>query len=158
MCDYNSLTQDEKDKYSKLIKDCAQSFGGANFFLQLLEGIRKEKPHPLINPKNEFSFSKGGIYWNKIIFKDKLTLLIETRKDESRRGNFLLDEKDKKAKKVSNLVKTVGPIEFELRGKNSDEAQIIKAFDKIDDKTSKLNPLFDAIFFCSLGTIKKFLA
>ena len=157
MCDYDSLTQDEKDNYSKLIKDCAINFGGVNFFLQLLEGIRKEKPHPLINSKNEFSFSKGGIYWNKTIFKDKLTLLVETRKDESVRGNFLLDEKDKKYKKVLNLVKTLAPIEFELRGKNMEKSQIIKAFDKIDDKTSKLNPLFDAIFFCSVGTIKKFL-
>ncbi len=87
MCDFNNLDESEKEKYHTMLNECAQNFGGVNFFLQLLEGIRKHKPHPLTAKHSEFKFSRGNIRWEKVIFKDKLNLLLKVRVNESKNGN-----------------------------------------------------------------------
>ena len=160
MCDFNNLTESEKEKYHKMLSECAEAFGGTNFFLQLLEGIRKTKPHPLTAKHSEFKFSRGNIRWEKVIFKDKLTLLLKIRVDESKNGNLLPSKDDKSYKNVMNLIRTLSPIEFTVTPKNLNDGEgfTFKPFDKIDDETTRLNPIFDAMFFCSVDTIKKVLA
>ena len=160
MCDFNNLTDDEKEKYHALLLEAADAFGGTNFFLQLLEGIRKHKPHPLTAKHSEFKFSRGNVRWEKVIFKDKLNLLLKTRVNESENGNFLPAKDDKSYKNVMNLVRTFAPVEFTVTPKNMNDGEgfSFKAFDKIDEETTRLNPLFDALFFCSVDTIKKVLA
>ena len=160
MCDFNNLTDEEKAKYHQLLQESADAFGGTNFFLQLLEGIRKHKTHPLTAKHSEFKFSRGNVRWEKVIFKDKLNLLLKTRINESKNGNFLPSKEDKSYKNVMNLVRTLAPVEFTVTPKNMNDGEgfTFKAFDKIDDETIRLNPLFDAVFFCSVDTIKKVLA
>ncbi len=159
MCDFNNLDDEAKTRYHQQLSETAKAFGGTNFLLQLLEAIRKSKPHPLIAKNSEFRFSRGSIHWNKVIFNDKLALLLKERLNEGERGNFLPDEADKQYKKILNLVRTLGPIKFNVVPKNLSDGDgfTLKAFDKIDEKTTRLNPLFDAIFFCSVDTIKKVL-
>jgi len=160
MCDFNNLTDEEKAKYHHLLLEKADAFGGTNFFLQLLEGIRKHKPHPLTAKHSEFKFSRGNVRWEKVIFKDKLSLLLKTRVNESENGNFLPSKDDKAYKNVMNLVRTFAPIEFTVTPKNMNDGEgfTVKAFDKIDEDTTRLNPVFDALFFCSVDTIKKILS
>jgi len=160
MCDFNNLSEEEKAKYHKLLLEKADAFGGTNFFLQLLEGIRKHKPHPLTAKHKEFKFSRGNIRWEKVIFKDKLNLLLKTRINESEKGNFFPDKEDKSYKNVLNLVRTLAPIEFTITPKNMNDGEgfTIKAFEKIDDDITLLNPVFDALFFCSVDTVKKILS
>ena len=43
MCDFNNLTDEEKLHYHQLLTTCANNFGGLNFFLQLIEKMRKVK-------------------------------------------------------------------------------------------------------------------
>jgi len=140
--------------------DCATKFGGVNFFLQLLEAIRKYDGHPLTAKHSEFKFSRGNIRWEKVIFKDKLSLLFKVRVSESERGNLLPSKDDKTYKNIMNLIRTLAPIEFTVMPKNMNDGEgfSFKPFDKIDDKTTRLNPIFDAMFFCSVDTIKKVLA
>lgn len=159
MCDFNNLDEKEKEKYHKILSECAEAFGGVNFFLQLLEGIRKTKPHPLTAKHSEFKFSRGTIRWEKVIFKDKLSLLLKTRVNESERGNLLPAKNDKEYKNVLNLIRTLNPIEFDVQPKNVNDGEGFKfrAFDKIDEETTRLNPVFDAMFFCSVDTVKKIL-
>jgi len=160
MCDFNNLDESEKEKYHLMMMECAEAFGGVNFFLQLLEGIRKHTPHPLIAKHSEFKFSRGTIRWEKVIFKDKLSLLFKIRVNESKNGNLLPAEGGKEYKNVMNLIRTLSPIEFTVRPKNAKDGEgfTFKPFDKIDEETTRLNPIFDAIFFCSVDTIKKVLA
>lgn len=160
MCDFNNLDESEKEKYHKMLLQCAETFGGVNFFLQLLEGIRKHKPHPLTAKHSEFKFSRGHIRWEKVIFKDKLTLLLKIRVNESKNGNLLPSKDDKSYKNVMNLIRTLSPIEFTVTPKNINDGEgfTFKPFDMIDEETTRLNPIFDAMFFCSVDTIKKVLA
>jgi len=159
MCDFNNLNDTLKAEYHKQLLEYAENFGGKNFFLQLLEAIRKTKPHPLIAKNSEFRFSRGTIKWGKVIFKDKLTLLLDIRINESKNGTLLPDKEDKSYKKVMNLLRTLGPIEFDVIPKHLKDGDgfVMKPFEIIDENTTKLNPIFDAIFFCSVDTIKKVL-
>lgn len=159
MCDFNNLTQQEKIDYHKQLLEYANKFGGKNFFLTLLEQIREVKPHPLLSGSHEFHTDLGSISWNKTIFKDKLQLLLKARQNESKQNNFLPKENEKSYKKILNVVRTIKPIVFHVKpeDKESGTGFFIQAFNIIDDDTTKLNPIFDALFFCSVATVKKVL-
>jgi len=159
MCDFNSLTDDEKLIYHEKLITCAENFGGKNFFLQLLEAIRETKPHPLVAANSEFKIGLGSIKWNKVIFNDKLQLLLKTRVNESAQNNFLPDRDAKNYKKVLNLVRTLKPIVFHVKPEDSEDGSgfFFQPFDIIDEHITKLNPIFDALFFCSVGSVKKML-
>lgn len=160
MCDFNKLDDSEKEKFHLMMMDCAEKFGGVNFFLQLLEAIRKNDKHALLAKHSEFKFSRGNIRWEKVIFKDKLSLLFKVRVLESERGNLLPPKDDKTYKNVMNLIRTLAPLEFTVTPKNANDGEgfSFKPFDRIDEDTTLLNPIFDAMFFCSVDTVKKVLA
>ena len=159
MCDFNTLTDEEKKLHHQTLLECAKNFGGKNFFLQLLEAIRETKPHPLTAGNSEFRIELGTIKWNKVIFNDKLQLLLKTRVNESKQDNFLPNPDDKNYKKVLNVVRTLKPIVFHVKPvvKEDGPGFFFQPFDLIDDTTVKLNPVFDAVFFCSVDTVKKVL-
>ncbi len=159
MCDFNNLDDAAKSAYHKQLTKCADAFGGTNFFLQLLEAIRKVKPHPLTAKHSEFRFSRGIVKWEKVIFKDKFTLLAAIRVTENEDGNLIPDKDDKSFKKVMNLLRTIQPIEFEVFPKNQKDGDgfTFRAFDIVDKDVTRMNPVFDALFFCSVDTIKKVL-
>ena len=159
MCDFNTLTDEEKKLHHDKLLECANNFGGKNFFLHLLEAIRETKPHPLTAGNMAFNIELGGISWNKVIFNDKLQLLIKARQNESKQGNFLPKPDEKNYKKILNVVRTLKPIVFQVKpaDKNDGAGFFFQAFDAIDKNTTKLNPVFDALFFCSVDTVKKVL-
>jgi len=159
MCDFNTLSDEEKLHYHTLLLDAAQKFGGKNFFLHLLEAIRTTKPHPLVAANREFTMELGQVKWNKVIFNDKLQLLQKVRTKESEQQNLLPDEDAGNYKKVLNLVRTLKPIVFHVKPANKEDGPgfFFQPFDVIDEKTTRLNPLFDALFFCAVDTVKKVL-
>ena len=159
MCDFNTLTDEEKILYHEKLLQCANNFGGKNFFLQLLEAIRETKPHPLIAGNSEFRIELGTIKWNKVIFNDKLQLLLKARVNESKQDNFLPNPEEKNYKKILNVVRTLKPIVFQVKPviKEDGAGFLFQPFDIIDESKVKLNPIFDAVFFCSVDTVKKIL-
>ena len=159
MCDFNTLTDEEKKLHHEKLLDCANNFGGINFFLQLLEAIRETKPHPLANRNMAFDIELGSITWNKVVFNDKLQLLLKARKNESKQDNLLPAKDEKNYKKVLNVVRTLKPIVFRVTPANKEDGAgfFFQTFDVIDDEKTKLNPVFDAIFFSSVDTVKKVL-
>jgi len=159
MCDFNTLSNEEKLHYHTLLNDTAKKFGGKNFFLHLLEAIRTENPHPLTNKNREFSFELGSVKWNKVIFNDKLQLLQKVRINESKQNNLLPSKEEKHYKKVLNLVRTLKPIVFHVKPAHKEDGPgfFFQPFERIDKETTKLNPLFDVLFFCAIGTVKKIL-
>lgn len=159
MCNFNTLTNEEKLLHQQKLLQCANSFGGKNFFLQLLEAIRETKPHPLISGNSEFNIELGSITWNKVIFNDKLQLLLKVRTNEGKQDNLLPEKDAKNYKKVLNVIRTLKPIVFTVKPANKEDGTgfFLQPFDIIDENKTKLNPLFDALFFCSVDTIKKIL-
>ena len=159
MCDFNILTDEEKKLHHEKLLQCANAFGGKNFFLHLLEAIRETKPHPLTAGSSEFNIELGSITWNKVIFNDKLQLLLKARINESKQNNLLPPKEEKNYKKVLNVVRTLKPIVFHVKPANKEDGSgfFFQPFDVIDENTTKLNILFDAIFFCSVDTVKKIL-
>jgi hypothetical protein len=159
MCNFNELSDEEKKIHHEKLLQCANNFGGKNFFLQLLEAIRETKPHPLTASNSEFSIELGTISWNKVIFNDKLQLLLKARVNESKQNNLLPDKEEKQYKKILNVVRTLKPIVFNVKpaDKESGPGFYFQPFDMIDKETTKLDPLFDALFFCSIDTVKKAL-
>ena len=159
MCDFNTLTDEEKKLHHEKLLNCANNFGGKNFFLQLLEAIRETKPHPLTAGNSEFRIEVGTITWNKVIFNDKLQVLVKARTNESKQDNFLPKPDEKNYKKILNVVRTLKPIVFRVTpaDKYDGAGFFFQAFDVIDENKTKLNPVFDALFFCSVDTVKKVL-
>jgi len=159
MCDFNTLTDEEKKLHHEKLLQCANNFGGKNFFLQLLEAIRETKPHPLIATNSEFNIELGHIKWNKVIFNDKLQLLLKARINEGKQDNLLPLKEEKNYKKVLNLVRALKPIVFHVKPAHKEDGPgfFFQPFDVIDENTTKLNPLFDALFFCSVDAVKKAL-
>ena len=159
MYDFHNLNDDEKLHYHKLLLNCANNFGGINFFLQLIESLRDSSVHPLCSRHQDFIFNLGTIRWGKVIFNDKIQLLKRIRKEKYEKENFLPTIESKEYKRVLNLIRTLSPITFSVRPsiRDNGEGFDFKAFDIIDDKTTKLNPIFDAIFFAPIQTVKSIL-
>lgn len=159
MCDFNTLSDEEKKLHHEKLLHCANNFGGKNFFLQLLESIRETKPHPLTSGSMSFDIELGGITWNKVIFNDKIQFLLKARQNESKQGNFLPKENEKNYKKILNVVRTLKPIVYHVKPRDKADGAgfFFQTFDVIDENTIKLNPVFDALFFCSVETVKKVL-
>ena len=154
---FNKLTEENKQELHNNLTSLVEKFGGVNFFLNFLEDIRATKPHPLISAYKDFKSEFADVYWDKVIFKDKLELLQKLRVSESERDNLLPEPNEKGHKKALNLVKTLRPIVFEIEIEGRDDIEKIEPFVVISDTKTKLNPLFDAIFFLSLDSVKRIL-
>ena len=159
MCDFNNLTNEEKLHYHEIIITCANNYGGINFFLQLVEKVRDVSPNPLSSRHQDFLFDLGNIRWDKTIFQDKIDLIAQRRKNKDTNKNFLPEKEDKAYKRTLNLIKTLSPVTFSVRPalREDGEGFDFKAFDKIDEDVTKLNPIFEVLFFCSIETVKKIL-
>jgi len=159
MCNFDALDSEEKRIQHEVILRYVESFGGKNFFLHLVEAIRATKPHPLVAKNSEFNMELGSVSWNKVIFDDKLKLLQKARKEKRKQDNFLPPKDEKSYKRVLNLVRTLKPIVFHVKPKHKEDGIgfFFQAFEIIDDDTTKLNPIFDALFFCSIESVKKAL-
>ena len=159
MCDFHNLSDEEKKLHHEKLLSSANNFGGKNYFLQLLEAIRESKTHPLIAANSAFETELGTVKWNKVIFNDKLQLLIKARVNEGKQDNLLPAKEEKNYKKVLNVVRTLKPVVFQVKPADSEDGPgfFFQPFDVIDENRTKLNPLFDAIFFCSVDTVKKVL-
>jgi hypothetical protein len=159
LCDFNSLSDEQKLIYHKQLAKCAASFGGTNFFLQLLEAIRNRNPHPLMAKNSGFYFDLGSIKWNKVIFKDKLTLLTKISIQKSQNDSLIPDKNNKEYKAIMNLLRTIKPITFEVRPTNSADGEgfDVHPFEMIGEKITRLDPVFDALFFCPVDTVKRVL-
>ena len=163
MCNFNKHNDDTKALIHLLMKKSADSVGGTNFLLGLLEAMKEKKPNALMFKGCKIESTEASIRWNKIVFKDKLDILEEViRSHKSSEGvdfNILENDSEKKKKKILNMVKTLAPIEFIVTPKNPDNGAgfNFKIFESIEENSAKINPIFAAMFFCSTEYMKKAL-
>jgi len=159
MCNFNQLNDEQKSKLHTLISDAAQKIGGMNFLLSLEEAIRSKSNNPLINSEMKIASNNTIIKWNKVIFKDKVELikeLIEISRTDGEE-NILAKAEGKKRKNIINMIRTLTPLEFKVipQNPNDGEGFTFKVFDVIEDDRVLFNPLFLALFFCSIEFSKK---
>tara|TARA_B100001250_G_C19815826_1_gene798312 strand:+ start:2905 stop:3417 length:513 start_codon:yes stop_codon:yes gene_type:complete len=159
MTNYNSLDDVTREQLRQQINECAQSLGGKNYFLQLLEAIRAEGQHPLVAKDLSFRFNHGIVKWKKVIFKDKVHLLKKLLKNSETNGNLMPKKGEKNYKTIMNLLRTLGPMKFKIQPKNSNDGggYILHPIDIIDENNSQINFMFEVVFFLPLYIVKKIL-
>ncbi|MDD2906283.1 MAG: hypothetical protein PHH41_09175 [Sulfurimonas sp.] len=163
MCNFNKQSEDNKALIHLFMTKAAESIGGANFLLALIEAMRAHKPHPLTYKGCKIESPNATIEWNKIIFKDKFDLLNEIilshKSSQNPDFNILENDNNKKKKNILNMVKTLAPLEFVVTPKNEADGGgfNFKVFENSDVEYVKINPIFVSMFFCSAEFSKKAL-
>ncbi|MDF1878058.1 hypothetical protein JHD46_00230 [Sulfurimonas sp. SAG-AH-194-C20] len=163
MCNFNKQNEDTKNLIHLFMTKAAQSVGGTNFLLELMEAIKSKKPSGLSEKNSQVASNHTIIKWNKVVFKDKVDLirsiLDNHRSSENPDFNILNEENVKKRKNILNMVRALTPLEFLVEPQNPKDGAgfNFKVFDSISDEEVKLNPIFISMFFCSTEFIKKAL-
>jgi len=163
MCNFNKQNEDTKALVHLFMKKAAENVGGDNFLLALIEAMKEKKPNALMYKGCQVASNNTIIKWNKIVFKDKVDILQEIlqshKSSEEPDFNILNNENAKKRKNILNMVRTLAPLEFIVTPQNPNDGAgfDFKVFDTIEDDYVKINPIFVAMFFCSVEFTKKAL-
>lgn len=148
----------KKELHTELSK-YANSLGGVNFFLQLIEDIKNEKNPPLLNKTSIYHYSKGKITWSKSIYKDTLTLLNDTIRLESKDKDFMNSLKPKAKKNVINMMKALKPVEIKIQPKELTlgDGFNLSIIDSSNEDSIKISILYKIIFFYNIDFAKQAL-
>jgi len=163
MCNFNKNDDETKAFIALFLQKSAQSIGGVNFFLALLESMKSNRPNALLQKNCEINSDRATLSWNKVIFKDKFevleAILLAHKSAEKPNFNILEEPNQKRRKKILNMVRTLAPIEFIVKPTDKEDGGgfEFKVFEKIEDDYVKINPIFVALFFCSTEFSKKAL-
>ncbi len=158
---YKDLSLEEKTALHTEILSHATAVGGKNFLLQLIEDVKTvEEDSPLVSKDKHFSFSKGFITWNKVIYKETFDLLLTAIITEEREGDVLKGLKERDQKKVTNMLKTLKPIVITIKPKNIKEGEgfTLPIIDTSDAEKTKISLMFKILFFHNIEFAKKALA
>jgi uncharacterized protein YebE (UPF0316 family) len=163
MCNFNKQEEETKAFIALFLQKSAQSIGGVNFFLALIESMKENRPNALLKKESKVISQQATISWNKVVFKDKYevleAILLAHKSAEKPDFNILAEPNQKRRKKILNMVKTLAPINFIVK---PNDASLgggfeFKVFEKIEEDYVKINPIFVAMFFCSTEFTKKAL-
>jgi hypothetical protein len=159
MFDFNNLPDEQKAHYHEKLHEYAQRIGGVNFLLQLIEGIRETSPHPLTASSKELVLNSVKLKWNKVIFNDNLQLLIKTYENGGKGGNLLPKKEAKGFKKTLNLLRMMKPIIFTVMPAHREDGSgfIFQPFEIVSETNTKLNFIFEILFFTSVANTKEIL-
>jgi len=155
------LSREEKTALHKEILSHAEAIGGKNALLQLIEDVKRvQEDSPLVRKDKHFSFSKGFVTWNKVIFKDTFDLLLTAIITQEREGDVLKGLKERDQKRVINMLKTLKPIVLTIKPKNQKEGEGFKLaiIDTADSEKTKISLMFKILFFHNIEFAKKALA
>ncbi len=157
---FNDLTTDEKENLHNELLNNAQSIGGKNFFLGMIEDIKLSKPNPLLNKTGIYHYGGGRIIWEKSIYKDTLTLLFDSLRKFEQDGSLVKGLNPRKHKTTTNMMKTLKPINIRVAPKNQKigDGFSFPIFDKIDGENSTVSMMFKIIFFYNIDFAKKILS
>jgi len=161
MCNFNKQTSDTKALIHLFMVKAAENIGGVNPLLALIEAMKSKKPHPLAEKNSQVASNNTIIKWNKVVFKDKVDLiqsiLDEHKSSEDPDFNILNTENQKRKKNILNMVRTLAPIEFVVTPQNPNDGAgfNFKVFETLEDENVTFNPIFMAMFFCSVEFTKK---
>jgi len=150
MLQLNTYDDATRNTIKERLNDCAEALGGKGRLLGLAETILQLKPSPLQNKTASFHYDFGKLSWNKVLFADKIETLAGIIRSHDSMENLL----ETGSKKEQNTVRTLFPVTFTIH-LGGGETYTFKAIDAPDDKTARIDPLFELLFFASTGLIKK---
>jgi hypothetical protein len=150
-------TTNSEQTLGELLRECADSVGGKNFFLTLAETIRTTREGIIVGEKKQINYSNGTMTWNKTLHADNWRLLVESAKVRTKDGNILLPSEDKRHKNILNMIRTLKPLMFTVKPNNSADGEgfSFSALEVIDDKTTHVSPLFKAMFVMPIDVLRK---
>ena len=156
---FSELDSKIKSELHEEVKGFAMSIGGTNVFLQMIEDIKKEKPHALLNKSCVFHFAKAKLNWNKQIFKDSLDQLFTAMRKEERDGDMLNGLNPKDYKETMNMMRTLKPLMITITPK---KVEIPKYFtfpilDTSIEKQTKIDLFYKMLFFYHIDFAKDVL-
>lgn len=150
MLQLNTYDTETRAAIAARLNECAEALGGLGRLLSLVETVRGAKPSPLQNKTASFHYEYGKVSWDKVLFADKVETLAKLIQKHDTMDNLLQTA----SKKEQNTVRTLFPVTFTIAPKEGD-AYTFKAIDAPDEKTARINPVFELLFFGSTGLIKK---
>ena len=155
---FNDLSNEQQEQlHNTLIKN-ANSIGGINPFLQMIEDIRNSKPKALLNKTAIFHFKGGKIIWGKTIFKDTLVTLYSAMAKEERDGDIISGLPPKEYKTTMNMMRALKPVSVEVIAKDeSCEGFNFAMLDATEEKKTKVDLIFKIIFFFNIDFAKQVL-
>ena len=157
MINYDLIDDDIKQSLKNQLIKNTTLLGGKNHLLSLVEAIRIAHPHPLMAKDATFRFNKGFIKWEKVIFKEKVNLLLMLINNSDSNINLMPKKDSYNYKTVNNLMRTISPIKFEVRPKNSKNGDgfVFNLIEIIDNNTCRLSFMFEVLFVFPVRLIKK---
>ena len=153
---FSELDSKIKSELHEEVKGFAMSIGGTNVFLQMIEDIKKEKPHALLNKSCVFHFAKAKLNWNKQIFKDSLDQLFIAMRKEERDGDMLNGLNPKDYKETMNMMRTLKPLVITVTPKKVEEPKTF-SFSILDtsvEKKTKVDLFYKMLFFYHIDFAK----
>ena len=156
---FSELDSKIKSELHEEVKGFAMSIGGTNVFLQMIEDIKKEKPHALLNKSCVFHFAKAKLNWNKQIFKDSLDQLFIAMRKEERDGDMINGLNPKDYKDTMNMMRTLKPLIITITPKKVEEPRTF-SFSILDTsiaKKTKIDLFYKMVFFYHVDFAKDVL-
>ena len=156
---FNQLDEEQKQQLHNQAMELATNLGGVNFFLQMIEDIKAEKPHALLNKSCVFHFAKAKLNWNKQIFKDSLDQLFTAMRKEERDGDMLNGLNPKDYKETMNMMRTLKPVSIKVTPKKEEELLgfTFSILDTSIEKKTKVSMIYKIIFFYHIDFAKDIL-
>ena len=157
MENYDSIANDQKLVLKKQLIENASSIGGKNHFLSLVEAIRISNLNPLISKDASFKSNKSLIKWKKVIYKDKVNLLMKIIQDNEHNHILIPKKGHAHYKVIKNLVRTIGSIRFHVKPKNNNDGDgfIFNFIEIVDENTCRLSFMFEVMFILPIKLVKK---
>lgn len=158
MMDFNKLDIQTKEQLHLQFDEYAQTLGGKNIFLKMIEDIRAEKPTPIVNKTGIFHTAEVKVTLNKPIFKETYATLLDAMRREEKNGDMLDGIDPKEYKATMNMMRTLksATLTVELK-KSVGKSFTFPILDASQEKKTKVTFAFKAIFFYRLDEAKKAL-
>lgn len=153
---FNDLDLETKKSLSQELIKNANSIGGMNFFLQMIEDIKNEKPNSLLNKTAIFHYKQGKITWGKSIYKDTLTLLFSAMRKEEKDGDMLNDLSPKAYKETMNMMRALKPVTISVSSNDEKDGHgfTFNILDSSQAKKTKIDIMFKIIYFYNIEFAK----
>ena len=153
---FNQLDEEQKKQLHTQAMELATNLGGVNFFLQMIEDIKTEKPHALLNKSCVFHFSKGKLNWNKQLFKESINNLFSAMRKEEKDGDMLNYLAPKDYKETMNMMRTLKPLIITVTPKKVDEPKMFSfpILDTSVEKKTKVDLFYKMLFFYHIDFAK----
>ena len=157
---FNDLNLETKKQLHTQLTQCMNSLGGMNFFLQMIEDIRSQKPSSLLNKTAIHNFKQGKITWGKSIYKETLSLLFSAIRKEEKDGDMLNNLNPKEYKQTMNMMRALKPVTITISSTDTENTNtfIFNILDSSEPKKTKIDLIFKVIYFYNIEFAKDALS